>query len=120
MKNWSKRTPLTIIDVRPEEDFRSGHIPGAINIQWTKYTYVEGDKHLQLIPLWVIRLRLGLAGISIDDAIVVYGDQEYGWGEDGRFFWMFSYLGHERVQILNGGWNKWSLEGRNTTDKKQV
>ena len=115
----NENTQLTIIDVRPNGDFRKGHIPGAINLQWTHCTYPSGSKAWQLLPLWIVQLRLGLAGISRGDKIVIYGDQETGWGEDGRFFWMFSYFGHDNFRILNGGWNQWNLEGRSTTNKNK-
>ena len=43
---------INIIDVRKPEDFRQGHIPGAINLQWTHCTYPSGSKAWQLLPLW--------------------------------------------------------------------
>jgi len=106
---------LVVIDVRPKEAYDAEHIPGAVNLQWTRFTHLLGAKFWQLLPLWVVELHLGLSGITIDDAIVLYNDQETGWGEDGRFYWMFAYLGQPNVRVLNGGWNLWTLEGRETT-----
>lgn len=106
---------LVVIDVRPREAFDKEHIPGAVNLQWTRFTHLLGSKFWQLLPLWLVELHLGLSGITIDDAIVLYNDQETGWGEDGRFYWMFAYLGQRSVRVLNGGWNRWTLEGRETT-----
>ncbi len=108
---------LLVIDVRPLLDYLKEHIPGAINMQWTRYTYLLGPKFWQLLPLSTVQSRLGQAGVSDSLEIVVYNDQETGWGEDGRFFWMFSYLGQESIRVLNGGWNHWILEGRETTDE---
>jgi len=106
---------LTVIDSRPTGEYRQSHIPGAVNVQWNHLTYLLGPDYWQLLPVVWIQLGLGLRGISRDHEIVVYNDQQTGWGEDGRFFWMFSYLGHERVRVLNGGWNQWVREGRRTT-----
>jgi len=111
---------LLVIDTRPSIDYRKGHIPGAINLQWTQFTYLIGPKYWQLLPLPTVQQRLGQAGISRNHGIVIYNDQENGWGEDGRVFWMLSYLGQERIQILNGGWNRWILEGRETTREVQA
>ena len=107
---------LALVDARPPDAYRSAHIPGAINLQWTHFTYLgsSGSKFWQLLPVWLVRLRLGLQGISRSDTLVIYNDQQTGWGEDGRFFWMFAYVGHERVRILNGGWSRWAAEGRAT------
>ncbi|MFC1890127.1 sulfurtransferase [Thermodesulfobacteriota bacterium] len=112
-----------IIDVRPKEEFRQGHIPGAINLQWTRFTHLLGPKFWQLLPLWLVELHLGLSGITVDDTIVLYNDQETGWGEDGRFYSRFFrlflvdlfFMGQRNVRILNGGWNLWVLEERETT-----
>jgi len=106
---------LTVIDSRPAGKYGQAHIPGAVNVEWNHFTYLQGPDYWQLLPVGWIELGLGLRGISRDHEIVVYNDQQTGWGEDGRFFWMFSYLGHERVRVLNGGWNQWVREGRRTT-----
>ena len=111
---------LLIIDTRSSGDYQKEHIPGAINMQWTQYTYLLGPKYWQLLPLPTIQRRLGQSGISRNHGIVIYNDQENGWGEDGRFFWMLSYLGQEKIQILNGGWSRWILEGRETTKEVEA
>ena len=108
-------TRLTVIDPRPAGEYGQAHIPGALNVSWDHLTYLAGPNYWQLLPVVWIELGLGLRGISRDHEIVVYNDQQTGWGEDGRFFWMFSYLGHERVRVLNGGWDQWVREGRRTT-----
>ena len=106
---------LTIIDSRPAGVYGQAHIPGALNVQWNHFTYLLGPSYWQLLSAGWIELGLGLRGISRDHEIVVYSDHQTGWGEDGRFFWMFSYLGHERIRVLNGGWDQWVREGRRTT-----
>ena len=100
---------LVVIDTRPADFYGAGHIPGAVNSDWTEYTYTRPatPNFWQLLPVGLVQLRLGLRGVSRDDEVVVYNDQAEGWGEDGRFFWMLSYLGHEKVRILNGGWSAW-------------
>jgi len=106
---------LVVIDVRPAKDFLAGHIPGACNLEWTDFTEPEGPKYWQLLPVSEIERRLGKAGVGDEGRIVVYGDVKDGWGEDGRLFWMFAYLGRKDVQVLDGGWNRWTSEKRATT-----
>ncbi|MFC1890131.1 sulfurtransferase, partial [Thermodesulfobacteriota bacterium] len=91
---------LVVIDVRPEKDFLAGHIRGALNLEWTDFTETEGPKYWQLLPVPEIERRLGEAGVGNEGRIVVYGDVKNGWGEDGRLFWMFSYLGRKDVRVL--------------------
>ena len=42
--------------------------------------------------------------------VIAYDD----WGGlyAGRLWWLLRMHGHEKVRVLNGGWNKWISEGR--------
>lgn len=44
-------------------------------------------------------------GISNDDQVVVYDDNTGAVA--ARLWWMFRWLGHERVAVLNGGFDAW-------------
>ena len=106
---------LVVVDVRSEKDFLAGHIRGALNLEWTDFTEPEGQRYWQLLPVPEIERMLGEAGVGNEGRIVVYGDVKNGWGEDGRLFWMFAYLGRKDVRVLDGGWNRWTSEKRATT-----
>jgi thiosulfate/3-mercaptopyruvate sulfurtransferase len=45
--------------------------------------------------------------------IVVYDD--YFSAFAGRFYWVMRYHGHDEVRVLDGGYKKWSSEGRPVT-----
>lgn len=49
------------------------------------------------------------AGISSDTLVVVYDDM--GGVFAGRLWWLFKYLGHDRVQLLDGGVQAWQAAG---------
>jgi thiosulfate/3-mercaptopyruvate sulfurtransferase len=51
--------------------------------------------------------RLGIA----DDTQVIAYDQEAG-AFASRLWWMLRYLGHDAVAVLDGGFAKWTREGR--------
>ena len=109
----SLRDPgLVVVDARSEKEYRAGHVPGAVNLEWTDFTEREGARYWQLLPVPEIERRLGEAGVSDDATIIVYGDPKRGWGEDGRLFWMLAYMGCGEVKILNGGWDLWRRENR--------
>ncbi len=45
---------------------------------------------------------LGRLGISPDTHVIVY-DDKFGANAAARFWWMLKALGHEKVQVINGG-----------------
>jgi thiosulfate/3-mercaptopyruvate sulfurtransferase len=54
-------------------------------------------------------------GIGDDAHVVVY---DHAGGQFAtRLWWVLTYYGHDRVSVLNGGWRKWTSEGRPTTSE---
>ena len=97
---------MVLVDARHPDDYKAGHIPGAIVLWWKDF----GDPNL----LGVVRLDkiLGRKGLSENRKIVVYDDAQSSKGVAARIFWMLEYLGCKNVRILNGGWCKWLADGR--------
>ncbi|MEL6796747.1 MAG: sulfurtransferase, partial [Planctomycetota bacterium] len=48
---------------------------------------------------------VGAAGISNDDEVVIYGDNNNWFA--AYAFWVFKYYGHDNVKLMNGGRSKW-------------
>ncbi|HEY6324557.1 MAG TPA: rhodanese-like domain-containing protein [Thermoanaerobaculia bacterium] len=98
---------VTILDARAAGEYRRGHVPGAIRIDWTDFR--EGWGRTGKLPRDLEGLARRLAGLGVDSQrlAVVYGKARQGWGEEGRIVWMLAYLGHPRVQLLDGGWEAW-------------
>ncbi len=98
----------TVVDGREQSDFRRAHIPSASRISWQDL--VDGDRDGALVDDdEVLSERLQEAGISHDQPVIVYGGwaNDGAWGEEGRLFWTLEYLGHQDVQILEGGLSAW-------------
>lgn len=111
---------LVIVDTRFDlahphkgrRDYEAGHIPGAF------YLFLEpdlvapqtehGGRH-PLPDLGVFVNTVERAGISNSSQVVVY-DSAAGMIA-GRFWWMLKYLGHDAVQVLNGGYPAWTEAG---------
>jgi thiosulfate/3-mercaptopyruvate sulfurtransferase len=53
---------------------------------------------------------LSSKGISNDDTVVVYGDNNNWFA--AWFVWNLKYYGHKDVRLMNGGRKKWQDEGR--------
>lgn len=89
------------------DDYRSQHVAGA---QWidleTQLAEIEEDVSLggrhPLPSLKRFSVLLGELGIAPDHHVVIY-DHMSGANAASRFWWMLRSVGHEKVQVLNGG-----------------
>jgi len=91
--------------------YRAGHIPGAT------FAHIEEDLAGEITPATgrhPLPAREPLAqifrewGINRSSQIVDYDAQ--GGSFAGRLWWLARWLGHEKVAVLDGGWQAW-LEG---------
>ena len=107
------RLNLAVLDARPTMAYLFSHIPGAVNVNWKEFSDPATPVKGLLDPdLGRLEKKVGDLGISQDRRVIVYADPFECWGDDGRIYWMLSYLGHPSVQILDGGWFKWKREAR--------
>jgi thiosulfate/3-mercaptopyruvate sulfurtransferase len=86
--------------------YDSGHIPGAIAFDWRKQ--LQNQVSRDIISKDAFEKLLGAAGISNDDTVVLYGDNNNWFAAYG--FWLFKLYGHDKVHLLNGGRVKWLNE----------
>ncbi len=101
---------VRILDARGAEDYKAGHIPGAISLPSGKTQHVERGVPGVLAPAEKLEGLFGELGIKPTDTLVLYDDIV---GEPAaRLFWTFDVLGHAKVRVLNGGMSKWAKEGR--------
>mgnify|MGYP001125618734 FL=1 len=90
------------LDVRTEEQWAAGHIPGAKNRPWKK-DVADGSFR----PAEAIRAELEAAGISWGKPVVVYCNSGHQASEG---FYMLKYkLGHPDVRLYDGSWLEWSM-----------
>jgi thiosulfate/3-mercaptopyruvate sulfurtransferase len=95
------------------EQYRSGHIPGAAyaSVSHDLSAPPTGTHGRHPLPcVEEMETLFSLLGISPGVQVVVY-DQGAGMYAS-RLWWMLRYLGHEAVALLDGGWTKWTREGR--------
>ena len=84
----------TLLDVRSPQEYKSGHIPGARNLNW-KDMQKSGSLDTDLAASALCK-----AGVNSSDRIVVYGGSD----DSAAFaFWALSYLGQKDVGLLDGG-----------------
>ncbi|MBK9089703.1 MAG: sulfurtransferase [Holophagales bacterium] len=90
------------LDVRPEESWAAGRIPGAKNRFWKKD--VEGGSFR---PEAATREELEAAGVSWEKPVVVYCNS--GHQASATFYTLKFRLGHPDARLYQGSWLEWSM-----------
>jgi len=108
--NLTGHPSIRIVDMRTSlPDYLKGHIPNAV------YLHAENlhipDKGLpDQAPdrIYLERLLGDNLGFSNSMWVVLYSEKS---NPNATFLaWTLDYLGHKKVGILNGGWEKWTSE----------
>jgi thiosulfate/3-mercaptopyruvate sulfurtransferase len=123
---------LIILDIRSPDDYAAGHIPGSINEPFvTGFSpstgptsrWVVGSADglwLELPPATDLFKTIGDLGISNVSRVVIVtapnpGEPpSYGLANGTRVAFTLIYAGVKNVAMLDGGYPKWSAEGKKT------
>jgi thiosulfate/3-mercaptopyruvate sulfurtransferase len=112
-----------LVDARPSEDYlgerpaqgvpRPGHIPGAINLPWTKTQ--ESTNNPQLLPQPKLHQLFQSAGVAPERKVVTY----CGSGIFAAYvYFTAKYLGYD-VALYDGSFQEWSnTQGTPVATKK--
>ena len=98
-----------VLDVRPAEDFATGHVPGAVHLDLWGLSLVDTDPGPLKAFMWIVDHLFNLRGVDASTPVVVY-DEQSGM-RAARAFWFLEYFGHPRVQVLDGGFGAWVKAG---------
>ncbi len=91
--------------------FNEEHIPGAGFIDLlVDLSDTSSDLPFTMPPARQFADAMGRAGVGERARVVLYGATDPIWA--ARVWWMLRSFGHDNAAILNGGWAKWSAEGR--------
>jgi thiosulfate/3-mercaptopyruvate sulfurtransferase len=100
-------------------DYESGHVPGAVFVDWTLDIVDPADPVPTQVALpAAFAAKMAELGIGADTLVVVYDDYDHIFA--GRFAWALRYYGHDAVRILDGGWSRWVAEGRPVANEAPV
>ena len=107
-----KNPKLIILDVRRVEDYREGHIPGALNAFYRSWAYQKDGLFTEIPETDDLDDTIGYFGIGFDSWIVVTGcmDTPRLSYQSARVACTLQYAGIKNVAVLNGGMNKWITE----------
>ena len=92
-------------------DFEKGHIPGA------QFVDLQGDLsdknhrfRFMLPSAEAFAAAMSGFGVGEGTRVVLYSTANPWWAT--RVWWMLRVFGFDNAAVLNGGWQKWSREGR--------
>lgn len=111
-----KNPDLKVIDIRKVEEYKAGHIPGAVNVFYGTWAVKTPNLDNELPADDDLTDIVNNAGLTPKSLIVVAGkvDNPTEQANNTRVAWTLRYAGFENVAFLDGGYNKWA------TDKKPL
>ncbi|OPY87334.1 MAG: putative thiosulfate sulfurtransferase [Smithella sp. PtaU1.Bin162] len=109
-----KNADLVVVDVRKVEEYKAGHIPGAVNVFYGSWAIKKGTLLNELPPIDDLSDIIGEAGIDGNSLVVIVGktDKVPDQFDMTRVAWTLKYVGVPNVAILNGGQNQWVKENK--------
>ena len=105
---------LHILDVRPRADYDRGHVPGAtwLDIKAAEKLASQPDGLVKKAAWEAWSAPLGITP-DLKRGVVLYGDNRQL--DAARAWWLLSYLGVEKVALLDGNYSLWAEQARPTT-----
>ncbi len=111
-----KNANVVVLDIRKVEEYKAGHIPGAVNAVYGTWAIMKGGLRNELPATDDLFDAIGSAGIEAGTAVIVVGNVETTPDRTDitRVAWTLKYAGIENVALLDGGYKKW------LADKKTI
>ena len=101
--------------VGARDEYEREHIPGSVFVDWTTDIVDLNDEvKAQLAPARQFAAAMSSRGVG-DDTDVVVVDHTGGHFAT-RLWWALKFFGHDRVAVLDGGFNRWKALGLPITD----
>jgi thiosulfate/3-mercaptopyruvate sulfurtransferase len=115
---------LVLLDVRAPDNYLKGHIPGAVNFPALGNFFInlfsKETPWMEVPEKSSLFATMGKAGITGDSIVVVVGRSAgpmavYAIADATRVAITLLYAGIENVAVLDGGYDKWASEGKQTS-----
>jgi len=107
---------VSVIDVRDDfARYLESHIPRAVYLHAEELRAADRGVPNKLLGLVSYAALFSRLGIRPDRPVVIYSAGETRDIDATYLAWILEGLGHPSVQVLDGGFGKWSLENRTIT-----
>jgi thiosulfate/3-mercaptopyruvate sulfurtransferase len=101
---------VVVLDVRTPAEFagddvraaRGGHIPGAVNMDWT--LAIDRGRNLRLKPEGDLRRMLEELGVTPDKEVIVHCQTHH---RSAHTYMVLKSLGYPRIRGYDGSWSEW-------------
>jgi len=101
---------VTILDARSPEEYRgqkvraarSGHIPGAVNLDWVET--LDRQRNLRLLPEVELSALLDARGLTAERTVVCHCHTHH---RSSHSYVMLRTLGYPNVKGYPGSWSEW-------------
>ncbi len=118
---------LRILDCRyyfdgrdPVEEYRRGHIPGAIHFNWAgELNDPKSSIDFMMAPPEQVESAMSNSGVGNENRIIAY-DDEGGHFSSRVWLALARYGKEDQLRILDGGWTKWATENRPQSQETPV
>ncbi len=95
-------------------DWQQGHIESSNYIDLMNNLSITDHRfRFMCPPLNQVHETFANYGISDDSEVILYDRSGNSWA--ARIWWMLRSIGFDSAKILNGGYRKWTIEGRPVT-----
>lgn len=109
----ANRSQVVILDARQSPLYLLGHIEGAYSVPRSLFLD-KRDGVKSLVPTTTaFESLMEKFGISPETTVVTYAEDDNPYA--ARLAWTLRYHGHEKVLVLDGGYEKWAAEERPTS-----
>ncbi len=100
----------TILDARSPEEYRGdvvraargGHIPGAVNLEWTRN--FDQDNAMRLLPREALRELYTQLGVTPEKTVITHCQTHH---RSALTYVVLRYLGYADVRGYDGSWSEW-------------
>ncbi len=101
--------------VGARDEYDREHIPGSVFIDWTTdIVDLDHEVKAQLAP--AARFAEAMSRSGVGNEMDVVAVDHTGGHFATRLWWALKYFGHDRVAVLDGGFNRWKGLGFPVTD----
>jgi 3-mercaptopyruvate sulfurtransferase SseA len=110
---------VVLIDARAQSNYKGqlGHIPGAVNAEWTYFANMSGKPgdptYGTVLDAASMAKKIGALGIDGKKAVIVYSDGG-DWGNGAWVVWVLRLTGFKDARVLDGGFTAWRAAGGKT------
>ncbi|AMV70511.1 hypothetical protein JCM30471_25040 [Desulfuromonas carbonis] len=107
----ANRDHVVVLDVRKAPLYWLGHIDGALNVEKERFLETRNEVKSLVPTAAAFQNLMSSLGLTTASTVVVYAEDDNPYA--ARLVWTLRYHGHQKAFVLDGGYDKWSMEGRN-------